>query len=185
MAGNVFSRRIANEYALAMTGADGATRSTATLGASTYLVGGIFGVVGIGSEDAFGEVEAGDLEPMLKEIFTNARGYLEQLGRLAAGRADPSKGDDYNFLPGQNGINGAYPVESNPIAQFFHDGNMLLGPAHPTFNQTLEDAFSTMRPRIVDQALVTGKFYVFVSSMRHPSGAAKAFADAHRARPTS
>ena len=132
------------------------------MGSSTYMVGGIFGVVGIGSEDPSGEVEASDLEPKLKDIFTNARTYLEQLGRLATGRADPSKGDDYNFLPGQAGINGPYPEENNAIAQFFHDGNMLLGAADPTFNQTLEDAFSTMRPRIVDQALVTGKFFVFV-----------------------
>lgn len=138
-----------------------ASKATAALGSSTYLVGGIFGAVGIGSEAAFGEVTAGDLEPMLKGIFSNARTYLEQMGRLATGRRDASKGDEYSFLPGQHPIDGDYPVD-NDIAKFFHDGNMLLGPAHPAFNETLEAAFSTMRPRIVDQALVTGKFFAFV-----------------------
>ncbi|KAK3720009.1 hypothetical protein LTR37_004132 [Vermiconidia calcicola] len=138
--------------------------TTATLGSSTYMVGGIFGVVGIGSEDAFGEVEAGDLEPALRGIFTNARSYLEQTGRLATGRADPGKGDDYEFLPGQEGVSGNYPNE-NPIALFYHDGGMLLGAANPTFNDTLDAAFSTMRPRIVDQALVTGKFFVFADEI--------------------
>lgn len=80
------------------------------------MVGGIFNSVGIGSEDAFGEVESGDLEPVLKEIFQNARGYLEQLGRLATGRADSDKGDDYAMLPGQDGLNGPYAVE-NDIAR--------------------------------------------------------------------
>lgn len=144
------------------TGAAGASKATAALSSSTYLVGGVFGVVGIGSEDAFGEVTEGDLEPMLKGIFTETRGYLEQLGRLATGRRDPPKGDEYSFLPGQNPIDGDYPV-NNDIAKFFHDGGMLLGPAHPAFNETLDAAFSTMKPRIVDQALVTGNFFALVS----------------------
>lgn len=38
---------------------------------------------------------------------------------------------------------------------------MLLGAAHPAFNDTLDAAFATMQPRIVDQALVTGGFYIF------------------------
>ena len=100
---------------------------------------------------------------MLRRIFSNARIYLEQLGRLAAGHVDPSLGDDYNLLPGQEGVDGPLPVPENPIAQFFHDGNMLLASSHPQFRDTVESAFRTMRPRLVDQALVTGGFFAFVS----------------------
>lgn len=100
-----------------MTDTNTVTKGTAALGTSTYMVGGIFGVVGIGSEDAFGQVESGDLEPVLKDIFSNARSYLEQLGRLGAGHADPDQGDDYAQLPGQDSVDGAYPVD-NHIAKY-------------------------------------------------------------------
>jgi len=65
------------------------------------MVGGIFGAVGIGSEDPYGKVDADDLTTALGDIFAHAQKFLEQLGRLASGRANPDEGDDYEFLPGQ------------------------------------------------------------------------------------
>lgn len=71
---------------------------------------------------------------------------------------DPS----YAFYSSASGVNGEYTVD-NAIAKFFHDGNMLLAASHSTFNDTIDAAFSAIRPRLVDQALVTGNFYAYVS----------------------
>lgn len=106
---------------------------------------------------------AGDLAPTLKEIFSNGRDYLKQLGRLATGRADEDSDDDYAYLPGQEGAAG-YPVE-NDIAMFFHDGGMLVGAADKNFNKTIEAAYNTIKPRIVDQALVTGGFFIWANEV--------------------
>lgn len=107
-------------------------------------------------------MKAEDLVDVPRRIFENGRKYLEQLGRLGAGQAHPALGDDYSLLPGQDGVNGPYTVPHNAIAQFYHDGGMLLAASHPAFNDTLEAAFGTMKPRIVDAALKTGGFFVFV-----------------------
>jgi len=48
---------------------------------------------------------------------------------------------------------------------FFHDGGMLVEDADPTFNQTLNLAFGTIKPRIVDAALKTGGFFVFADEL--------------------
>lgn len=137
-------------------------KTAGALGASTYLVGGVFGVAGIGSESEFGQVTPADLEGKLRAMFNNTRTNLDQMGQLVLGRADLSNGGEYNFLPGQAGAGGEYPYKDNAIANFFDDGNMLLGAADTVFQDTLRAAFDTFRPRLVDQALVTGKFFVFV-----------------------
>jgi len=45
-----------------------------------------------------GQIDGGDLEPVLESLFTQSREFLEKMGRMAAGHAE--EGDDYNLLPG-------------------------------------------------------------------------------------
>lgn len=67
-----------------------------------YLVGSTFGQVSsIVNPSEEGQVEPIDLAPVLSDIFTTVTGDLEQLGRLATGRAN--EGEDYEWLPGQKG----------------------------------------------------------------------------------
>ncbi|KAK3051184.1 hypothetical protein LTR09_007580 [Extremus antarcticus] len=148
--------RIAN----AQTRADEIAASGASLGtfgAATYFIGGTFGIVGLGYDpETDGQIIGGDLEPALRSLFQQGRDYLESVGRMAAGHA--VDGTDYNLLPGQRG--GAEYWEENAIAYFYNDGRMLLSEADTTFNDTIKDAFSSFKPRVVDMAMTKSNFHV-------------------------
>lgn len=108
---------IANAEANAAVAAS-TSRALGAFGASTYMIGGTFGIIGIGDGVDSGQIDGGDLQPVLETLFTQSREFLEKIGRMAAGHAE--EGDDYNLLPGQQGSSGIYPFE-NPIAYFYSD----------------------------------------------------------------
>ncbi|KAK3048424.1 hypothetical protein LTR09_010255 [Extremus antarcticus] len=88
---------IANAEANAAVAAS-TTKALGAFGASTYIIGGTFGIIDIGDGADPGQIDGGDLEPVLESLFTQSREFLEKMGRMAAGHAE--EGDDYNLLPG-------------------------------------------------------------------------------------
>lgn len=99
--------------------ANSAVKAAGTLGASTYFVGGAFGLIGLGVDPAVrfelrstpkrqiltclrlqtdGQITGDDLETDLRNIFLQASTWLNQTGLMAAGHA--SEDTDYSLLPG-------------------------------------------------------------------------------------
>lgn len=109
--------------------------------------------------DSQGQVEAGDLSPLLQQMFSAARDQIAALGELAMGRGDDN---DYSSLPTAPGSGyGMELADDSYIAGFFSDGKFLLSESNPTYNQSIHDSYGTFKSKLVDQALQTGGMQVF------------------------
>jgi len=110
------------------------------------MVGSIFSLLGATST-AEGQVDTGKLDEILEELFSKSRENLEQMGRLAVGRAE--EGEAYDWLPSNNGSG---PVEiSSPVAGFFGNGKFLLDTSDGEFNKTIEAAYGQFKTKVVDK----------------------------------